>query len=120
MGTGNSGGDSSSSSSSSSSGGVSVQKTGKDAYIVVKPDFPFNWVRVFMLEDVDTVVYRDGRVVMLQENLIRQEERTKLVALRQEVIKSAETTKQLTSGLQNSLKSNPMEFVNKAFGGLFG
>lgn len=123
MGTGGNSGSSSSSSStssgSSSGGGISISKTGKDSYIVSKPDFPFNWQRVFINEDTVTVVYRDGRVVMMGQNIMRPDEKAKMIALRAEVEKSTKATEKLTSSLQDSLK-NPMDFVNKAFGGIFG
>lgn len=111
---------SSSSSSSSSGGGASsVMKTGKDSFIVAKSDFPFNWSRVFVLEDVATVVYRDGRVVMLPQPLMRPDERAKVVALRAEVDKSSKLNERLAASVSSGFK-NPMEFVNKALGGIFG
>lgn len=124
MGTGGASGSSSSSSaasssSSSSSGGSSISKTGKDSFIVSKTDFPFNWQRVFVNEDITTVVYRDGRVIMLPQDLMRPDEKAKIVALKQEVDKSAKSAEKITSQIATSLKS-PMDFVNKAFGGLFG
>lgn len=117
MGTG--GGSSSSSSSSSSSGGMSISKTGPNSFIISKQDFPFNWNRVFVNEDVATVVYRDGRVIMLPESLMKPDERAKLVELRAEVEKSSKAAEDMTKSLTQSL-NNPMDFVNKAFSGMFG
>lgn len=116
MGTGGGG---SSSSSSSSSGGMSVQKTGSNSFIVSKPDFPFNWHRVFVNDDLATVVYRNGRVVMLPQDLMRPDEKAKVISLKQEVEKSSRATQRLTQSLTSSLR-NPMDFVNKALGGMFG
>lgn len=110
---------SSSSSSSSSSGGMSIQRTGPDAFIVCKPDFPFNWQRVFVIEDVATAIYKDGRVIMLPQDLWRPDERAKLQALRQEVDKATKVSSNFASSVSGSFKS-PMEFVNKALGGIFG
>lgn len=98
---------------------MSISKTGKDSFIVSKSDFPFNWQRLFINEDVVTVVYRDGRVVMLPQDLMRPDEKAKAIALRAEVEKSTKATEKLANSLTSSLK-NPMDFVNKAFGGLFG
>lgn len=114
-----SGGSSSGSASSSSSGGTSIQKTGKDSFIVSKQDFAFNWQRVFVNSDLVTVVYRDGRVLMLPEAIMRPDEKAKAVALRQEVEKSSKAAEKMTQSFANSIK-NPMDFVNKALGGFFG
>lgn len=121
MGTGGSSSSaaSSSSSSSSSSGGSSISKTGKDSFIVTKSDFPFKWQRVFVNDDITTVVYKDGRVIMLPQELMRPDEKAKIVSLKQEVEKTTKSSEKITSQLASSLKS-PMDFVNKAFGGLFG
>lgn len=110
---------SSSSSSSTSSGGISISKTGKDSYIVSKQDFPFNWQRLFVNSDLVTVVYRDGRVLMLPEAMMRPDEKAKSIALRQEVEKSSKAAEKMTQSFTNSMK-NPMDFVNKALGGFFG
>jgi len=109
----------SSSSSSSSSGGMSVSRTGKDSFIVSKQDFPFNWQRVFVNEDLVTLVYRDAKVIMMPQDSMRPEEKARMVSLRQEVDKSAKVAEKINSSFAQSFK-NPMDFVNKAFGGLFG
>lgn len=119
MSSGGGGSGSSSSSSSSSSGGTTIQKTDKDSFIVSKQDFAFNWQRVFVNIDLVTVVYRDGRVVMLPESIMRPDEKAKMIALRQEVERSAKASERMTQSLANSMK-NPMDFVNKALGGFFG
>lgn len=123
MGSGGAGTSSSSSSSSSSSttggSGMSVSKNGKDSYIISKSDFPFNWQRVFINEDVVTVVYKDGRVVMLPQDIMRPDEREKMVALRKEVEKSGQAAEKIAGSFVGSF-SKPMDFVNKALGGMFG
>lgn len=82
-----------------------------------KQDFPLNWHRVFVNDNIVTIVYRDGRVVMEPQELMRPDEREKMVALRAEVDKSSKAVENLTKSL--SFK-NPMDFVNRALGGLFG
>lgn len=74
---------------------------------------------MFINDDVATIVYQDSRVVMLPQDIMRPDEKAKLVALRQEVEKSAKSTEKLSSSISNGFK-NPMDFVNKALGGIFG
>lgn len=118
MGTGG-GSSSSSSSSSSGGGGSSIQKTGPNSFIISKQNFPFNWHRVFVNDDIATIVYRNGKVVMLPEGIIKADERQKVAELRQEVQQSAKAAEQLQQQISSSFK-NPMDFVNNALGGIFG
>lgn len=118
MGTGGSG-SSSSSSSSSSSGGMSVQRTGANSFIVSKQNFPFNWHRVFINDDLATIVYRNARVLMLPQDLMKPDEKDKLVALRAEVDKSAQAAERMAQSFVKSFQ-NPMDFVTRALGGMFG
>lgn len=118
MGSGG-GGSSSSSSSSSSSGGASISRTGPNSYIISKQDFPFNWGRVFVNDDLTTIVYKTGRVLMLPQELMRPNEKDKLVELRKEVDQSSQAAQRLTQSMAGSF-TNPMDFVNKALGGMFG
>jgi len=119
--SGTGGGASSSSSSSSSAGGgsVTIQKTGPNSFIVSKQNFLFNWHRVFVDNDVVTIVYKNGRVVMLPEVLMMADEKQQIIALRQEIQQSGRVTEQMQQQISRSLGS-PMDFVNKFFGGMFG
>lgn len=118
FGTGGGSSSSSSSASSSSDSSMSVSHTGPDSYIVSKSQFPFGWQRIFTNGDIDTVVYSDGRVVMLPEPLFKPEEREQLIALRQEVTKSAEAGKKMANSMLETISnSSPMEFVSKALKG---
>lgn len=113
---------SSSSASSSSSNGMSISRTGKRAYIVTKSDFALNWQRVFVNDDLNTIVYKDGKVKMLLENLFDADEKAKLIALKQEVDKSSAIGASMANSMLKSI-NNPMDFVSKAmggFGGMFG
>lgn len=118
MGSGGSG-SASSSSSSSSTGGATMSKTGDNSFIISRQDFPFNWQRVFVNDDLVTVVYHDGRVSMIAESLMRADEKAKIAALRQDMEKSAKAAEKMNKSLANSMK-NPMDFVNKALSGMFG
>lgn len=117
--SGSSSSTSTSSSSSSTSNGISISTTGPNAFIVSKPDFAFNWQRLFVNDDIVTIVYRDGRVVMLCQDLLRPDEKAKVMEVRQEVSRSAQASENLTKSIKNSFK-NPMDFVNKALSGIFG
>lgn len=119
MGTGGASSSSSSSSASTSAAGLSIQKTGPNSFIVSRADFPFNWQRVFVQDNLVTTVHKDGRVVMLARELMRPDERSRLDAIRAEVEQSVKANERLASNLANSLR-NPMDFVNRALGGIFG
>lgn len=71
------------------------------------------------MDDMVTIVYRDGRVVMLPQSLMRPDERAKMVEIRAEVDRQTKATENLTKSFSKSF-SNPMDFVNKALGGIFG
>lgn len=121
MGTGSSTstGTSSSSSSSSSGGGMTISRTGPNSYIVSKTDFPLNWQRIFVNEDHDTIVFKDGRVSMMPESLRKGEERVKLISLKQEVDRSNKVGQNIANSMLKSM-GNPFDFVNKAMGNMFG
>lgn len=118
-GPGNGGSSSSSSSSSAATGGTSIQRTSDKSFIITKPDFPFNWQRVFVNEDVATIVYNDAKVIMLPQNLMRNDEKQKIDELRAEVDKSAKVAENLVVSIGGTFKK-PMDFMNNAFGKIFG
>lgn len=103
---------SSSSSASTSAGGLTVTRSGANAWVASKSDFGHNWQRVFLNDDIVTLVYKDATVKMLPSSLLHDGERDQLAELKREVDRSTKVSE--------SLLANPMDFVSKTLGNLFG
>lgn len=75
-------------------------------------------IRLFINEDVVTCVYKDGKVIMVPQDLMTPEEQAKIVEIRKEVEKSSQMAQGMANSMLESMR-NPFDFVNKALSGFF-
>ena len=112
---------SSSSSSSSSSfgsnmsgnsgGGISYSMRDPNNYSISRSDLPFNWSRVFINDDLVTLVFKNGDVILMPISMLDASQLDTVNSLKREVADMQRTqSQQFTNTMQNAVNMVPKIF----------